>query len=229
MYLICFPLQLKENGLSLYIYRRRKMKRIFVVLLLISALVPVFAMDGQIGVSIAPEWFWINKIEGQDFSDYGQTRFYLTVDGANYFGENGGFGIEYGLGLIFPINTWQGDVTIDANGGTGFAFRAGVGYRHEFNSLLGLVAGLGINGTYDSGSQSYAGQTVSVSEFDLGIYGRVALDITIIDFLRFNAGLAMGGPVYSNMKMSIGNQSESSNVDLSGFYLAPFVGIAYAY
>ena len=93
------------------------MRRFLVTVLLILLVVPVFAMDSQIGASIAPEWFFVSKMEDMEMSETGMTRFYLTIDGANYFGQNGGFGIEYGLGVIFPVNTWSGNVTIDAEGG----------------------------------------------------------------------------------------------------------------
>ena len=205
------------------------MKRLSVALLILLFALPVFAMDGQFGASIAPEWFFISKMEGQELSDTGMTRFYFTIDGANYFGENGGFGIEYGLGLIIPVNSWSGNITVNSEGGCGFAFRAGLGYRHEFNSLIGIVAGLGLNGTYDSETQSYSGYSATASELDLGIYGRVAVDFTFIDCVRVNAGIAMGGPVYTNMKMSVNGQSQSADLNISGFYLAPFVGVAYAY
>lgn len=205
------------------------MRRFLVTVLLILLVAPIFAMDSQIGASIAPEWFFVSKMEDMELSETGMTRFYLTIDGANYFGQNGGFGIEYGLGVIFPVNTWSGNVTIDAEGGSGFAFRAGVGYRHEFNSLIGIAAGLGVNGTYDSETRSSSGSTATVSELDLGIYGRVSVDFTFIDCVRINAGIAMGGPVYSNMKMSLDGQSQSADLGISGFYISPFVGIAYAY
>lgn len=74
------------------------------------------------------------------------TRFMLTADGANYFGKKGGIGIEYGFGMIFPINTWQGNITVNAeDSSVGFVFRAGIGYRYEFSDLLGIAAGLGLN------------------------------------------------------------------------------------
>lgn len=207
------------------------MKKIVVLLLLLASLVPLSAMDSQIGVSIAPEWFWVTAFEGNKAPEStGATSFYLTVDGANYFGENGGFGIEYGLGMAFPINTWAGDMTTEANGDVEFAFRVGAGYRHEFNSLIGIAAGLGLNGSsYSQTGDTGYGYTGKASIFSLGIYGRVAVDFTFIDFLRINAGVAMGGPVYSSMKVSSMGQSMSMDIDLSGFYLAPFVGVSYAY
>ena len=58
------------------------MKKIVVLLLLLASLVPLSAMDSQIGVSIAPEWFWVTAFEGNKFSEStGATSFYLTVDG----------------------------------------------------------------------------------------------------------------------------------------------------
>ena len=123
------------------------MKKLFVIAaILIVSIVPVFA-EGQIGLSLTPEWFWITSYEGQKAPvSTGMTRFMLTADGANYFGEKGGLGVEYGLGMVFPVNTWEGDITTKStNSGVGFVFRAGLGYRYEFSDLIGLAAGLGLN------------------------------------------------------------------------------------
>lgn len=154
----------------------------------------------------------------------------LTADGANYFGKKGGIGIEYGFGMIFPINTWQGNITVNAeDSSVGFVFRAGIGYRYEFSDLLGIAAGLGLNGFYQSQTQTYSGQSITGSEFDLGIYGRLTADFTLFNSLRINAGLAMGGPVYTLITLSAAGQSESRSMNIGGFFLAPFVGVSYTY
>ncbi len=220
-----------ENYSLFYLVWRTNMRKLFVIVaILIISIVPIFA-EGQIGLSLTPEWFWITSLEGQKAPEStGMTRFMLTADGANYFGENGGFGVEYGLGMIFPVNTWAGNVTTSAtDSSVGFVFRAGVGYRYAFNDLIGLAAGLGLNGFYQSEKQAYNGQTISGSEFDLCLYGRITADFTLLDFLRINAGIAIGGPIYALITLSAAGQSQSANMHMGGFFLAPFVGVSYVY
>lgn len=208
------------------------MKKVLILLVLAVFLVIPVSADSQLGISFAPEWMWISKVDGTSYENVGTTRFYLTADGANYFGRNGGFGIEYGLGAVFPLNMWIGDTTINLNGeGTAFAFRVGLGYRHEFNNLIGMVVGLGMNGTFGGGS-SYDFGSFNVNyaaELDLGIYGRVAVDLTFIEALRVNVGFAMGGPVYTAVFEESAGQTTSQSTNMSGFFISPFVGISYVY
>lgn len=207
------------------------MKKVLILLVLAVFLVIPVSADSQLGISIAPEWMWISKAEGVSIENMGTTRFYLTADGANYFGRNGGFGIEYGLGAVFPLNMWVGDTTVNLNGdGTAFAFRVGLGYRHEFNNLIGMVVGLGLNGTFGGGSYGFGDSSTSyAAELDLGIYGRVAVDLTFIEALRVNVGFAMGGPVYTAVFEESAGQTMSQSVNISGFFISPFVGISYVY
>lgn len=206
------------------------MKKVLILLVLAVFLVIPVSADSQLGISIAPEWMWISELEGVSAENAGTTRFYLTADGANYFGRNGGFGIEYGLGAVFPLNMWVGDMTVNLNGeGTAFAFRVGLGYRYEFNNLIGMVVGLGMNGTFGGVSNHVGSNADYVAELDLGIYGRVAVDLTFIEALRVNVGLAMGGPVYTAAFGEFEGQSMSTSINMSGFFISPFVGISYVY
>ena len=200
------------------------MKKLIIISIMLLALVPAaFAADGQIGISLTPQWFWITKALDHDISgNLGTTSFLLTVDGANYFGEDGGFGIEYGLGASFPLNVWGGNYTESiSSSATSLAFRFGLGYRYQFSSLLGVIAGLGVNG--DAGF-SGSGNAATTSLM-LGLYGRVGVDFTLLDFLRINAGIAVGGPVY----LASFRGSSSTSLGIGGFYLAPSVGVSYAY
>ena len=177
---------------------RNNMKKLFVVaIILVCSIIPAFA-EGQIGVSLTPEWTGVGN------NNSGIPNFLLTVDGANYFSEAYGIGVEYGFGMSFPLNT--DDTTV------GFVFRVGVGYRYEFFDFLGVVAGLGLSSGYLSEGSS--------SEFDLAVYGRVAADFTFIDVIRVNVGLAIGGPFYTE---------PSSATKDGGIFLAPFVGVSYVY
>ena len=181
------------------------------------------AHEGQIGISFTPEWSWITTNSNGNIPEDNTTApdLMLTLDGANYFGRNGGgFGVEYGLGVAFSAES-QNDI------GPGFVFRAGIGYRFEFSRLFGLSLGFGLNGAYISESSNAGEYTVTFSNLQLGLYGKVAADLTLIDCIRINLGIAVGGPVYNSISSSIG--SGSFNIDTNGVFLSPFVGVSYVY
>ena len=221
------------------------MKKILVTLLILVAVVgAVSASDGRIGVSVAPEWYWLDT--GTD-SKSGQTNLAFMAEGAHYFGKRGsGIGIEYGLGAYFPLNTWVGDadpVKVPDDTPSNFIFKVGAGYRYEFSDLLGLSAGVGMRGKFgtivDTGLDfgdifTASGKTTN---FRLDIYGDVSLDITLLEFLRINVGVILGGPVYSSFttkSSSSGifgdhNNTTTGTIDESGFWPAPVIAVSYTY
>ena len=199
----------------------------------------LFAGEGRIGVAIAPDWMWYSNPE-----DTGKMDFNLMAEGANYFGKEGGFGIEYGLGVKFPVNTWitDNDPQKVEDGKSSFLFKVGAGYKHAFSDMFGLTAGLGIRGsvlTTDGGFDlgGIIGVSGKATVFMMDIYGSVAADITLLDFLSLQAGVSVGGPVVSSCRITTegsiggigGGGTETVDLDLSGFYLAPFVGVSFVY
>ena len=199
----------------------------------------LFAGEGRIGVAIAPDWMWYSNPE-----DTGKMDFNLMAEGANYFGKEGGFGIEYGLGVKFPVNTWitDNDPQKVEDGKSSFLFKVGAGYKHAFSDMFGLTAGLGIRGsvlTTDGGFDlgGIIGVSGKATVFMMDIYGSVAADITLLDFLSLQAGVSVGGPVVSSCRITTegsiggigGGGTETVDLDISGFYLAPFVGVSFVY
>ena len=215
----------------------KKVVSILLCLVLVSG--AVFAAEGRIGVSLVPEWFFGGpKVNNEVPKDTGSTSMMLLAEGANYFGKEGGLGIEYGLGVKFPINTWTGDIKAEDDSASAFAVKVGLGYRHEFNDLIGISLGAGALGSVTRVSEGgeIFGQTISGSSttFILDLYGSVAADFTLIDVLRLEVGAMLGGPVYtgSSAEVSIGGGSWGSDpVDLNygGFNLAPFVRVSFVY
>ena len=205
----------------------RKIVAVAFVLLAFTGM--LFAGEGRIGVTIAPDWMWYSNLE-----DTGKMDFNLMAEGANYFGKEGGFGIEYGLGVKFPVNTWitDNDPQKVEDGKSSFLFKVGAGYKHAFSDMFGLTAGLGIRGsvlTTDGG-------------FDLGgiigVSGKATVFMMdIYDFLSLQAGVSVGGPVVSSCRITTegsiggigGGGTETVDLALSGFYLAPFVGVSFVY
>lgn len=215
----------------------RKIVAVAFVLLAFTGM--LFAGEGRIGVTIAPDWMWYSNPE-----DTGKMDFNLMAEGANYFGKEGGFGIEYGLGVKFPVNTWitDNDPQKVEDGKSSFLFKVGAGYKHAFSDMFGLTAGLGIRGSIKPGADIGIGDSsvsgsLKIKTFMMDIYGSVAADITLLDFLSLQAGVSVGGPVISSRKTTIEGSigefgdSTSNTVDLdrSGIYLAPFVGVSFVY
>ena len=215
----------------------RKIVAVAFVLLAFTGM--LFAGEGRIGVTIAPDWMWYSNPE-----DTGKMDFNLMAEGANYFGKEGGFGIEYGLGVKFPVNTWitDNDPQKVEDGKSSFLFKIGAGYKHAFSDMFGLTAGLGIRGsvlTTDGGFDlgGIIGVSGKATVFMMDIYGSVAADITLLDFLSLQAGVSVGGPVVSSCRITTegsiggigGGGTETVDLDLSGFYLAPFVGVSFVY
>lgn len=207
------------------------MKKILVTLLILVAVVgAVSASDGRIGVSVAPEWFWYST---DTETELGRTNLAFMAEGAHYFGKKGsGIGIEYGLGAYFPLSTWSGDTTAKIEDTSGFVFKVGVGYRYEFSDLFGLAAGIGTRGCLYSSTEDvpFFGTKVTTKMFSLDIYGDVTADITLLDFLRINVGVMLGGPVYTKASISTGGESFSGDSsEVSGFWLAPVIAVSYTY
>ncbi len=212
-------------------------KLLIAAIILIFSAIPLFA-EGQIGISFSPEFAWLTSSTETPPSMF-ETSFTFSIDGANYFPEAYGFGIEYGLGLSFPWMYWyDGDSESSHFSIVGIVFRLGAGYRYAFSDFLGLVAGLGLAGGY------YIYPNASGSNFNLSMYGRVAADFTFIDALRVNAGLAIGGGLFMADFYAIDEDKyhliddTGKSYDISGvylkrdydtFFLAPFVSVSYVY
>lgn len=183
------------------------------LVLAIAIASPLYAMDGQIGVTIGYQY------NTEDFGfGSGTKEIPINISGSDYFGRDGGFGVEYGAGLGIGIGGWDGGSNYDeTNSPTPFFANAGAGWRFHFNDTFGLKFGLGVDFRYMSKDNS--------SRYTLGAYGRVALDITFLDHIRLDAGAKVGGPLHA--EQAIG--SLSGEVDVKGVYASPYVGIAYAY
>ena len=160
------------------------LKKISAIILLLSAAVSLYA-GSSIGVSIAPDWNWSG-------SGSGSTDFLFTADGANYFGDIHGIGPEYGIGVVFPLNTWEDGRTESASGSPyGFAFRIGLGYRYDTEDVVGIFVGAGIRGKL----QMYNDRPLpdqSTRLFSLDVYGRAGVDFSIMNVISISLGVMAG-------------------------------------
>lgn len=205
------------------------MKKLFAILLIVLAVTPLFASEGQIGATLGYQNAWLFEIEGNDTGDMQSRTLVMSVNGANYFGSNGGFGVEYGIGMTNLLNTKYENLTVDDEEfDPGLILNLGVSYRYGITDMIGISAGLGLSAEMDWANGQdivYIQKDVDLFEFDLGMYGKIAADFTFFDDLRLNVGLEMGGPLYK----SITAESNTESIDISAFYLTPYVSLSYKY
>lgn len=206
------------------------MKKILLFTILILMIVfPVFS-ESQTGVQIGYEKFRFFEVEGINTGNYGQTRIPIMINGAFYGKEPGGLGIEYGIGGIFLLNTWQDNISVSPNEiSTGWFCKLGLNYRHQVSNLFGMIAGLGVYGTYDSEDTSENGTKYSASEIDLFLYGKIGLDLTFGESFRFDLGAHVGGPIWAYATVTAGTQKVSGDMSMSGISFIPYIGLSYVY
>ncbi len=197
------------------------MKKLLVVaIILIFSVIPLCA-EGQIGVTLTPEFGWITEVvHDEDLSAF-ETNFILSIDGANYFPQAYGFGIEYGLGLYFPWMYWEDKEANYFDSTIGLSLKLGATYRYAFSDFIGISAGIGLASTY------FIFIDDPDAQFNLDMYGKVAADFTFIDALRVNAGLAVVGNLC--MIYFCDYHSAAHNLDTVSFSLSPFVSVSYLY
>ena len=107
--------------------------------------------------------------------------------------------------------------------------------------MFGISAGLGVRGDISSTSEGGSWGGISVSgrgtTFVMDIYGSVSADLTLMDFLGIRIGAMAGGPVLGKLRTTVqggigdfgGSHSETTDLGIEGFWLAPFVGVSYVY
>lgn len=202
------------------------MRKIIVILsLLLCVAFSAFAAEGQIGLTLGFQNFWYDQDDGP--ADMEERSLIITLDGANFFGENGGFGVEYGIGMSNVLNRKSGDLTVDSEEfHPDLALRLGLAYRYGFSDMFGIVAGLGASG-HMSWHDDYMGWD-KVTTMSISMYGKLALDITF-GSIRIDAGVGVGGPVYSKAEISVGDVTRSGETDLSGIFATPYISLSYVY
>ena len=196
------------------------MKKLFAILLIVLAVTPLFASEGQIGATLGFQNFWIKDSDGAT-----NLSIVASVDGANYFGNNGGFGVEYGIGMIDLLSMGSGNQTSnDDEFDPNMLVHAGAAYRHSFTDIIGIFAGLGL-----SYQMKWESDDISENYYHvISLYGKLGADFTFSS-LRLNLGLELGGPVSSMIKMSNSGNTVTKRDVTEGFYMTPYVSLSYKY
>ena len=61
------------------------MKRIVALLIMAVLLLGVVSAEGQVGVTVMPDWFFITSANGTSIEgSMGETRMYVGIDGSNH-------------------------------------------------------------------------------------------------------------------------------------------------
>ncbi len=221
------------------------MKRIGVLLLAaVLAAGSVHAGNGRIGFSVGSgfEWIFDSMYGRESTGGSGRTNIMLTVNGSNSFGSRGGFGIEYGLGVIFPVNRWGSygvqDFDFNEMNAGGFFFLGGIGYRYEASSLLGLSIGAGVHGSLAESRWSremiaegdqLPAVSVEYSRFELDIYGRAGVDFTLGGAFGIDLGVMVSTPVWSKLTEKASGSESVHDYGLRAVYFTPYAGLSYVY
>ena len=144
------------------------MKKLFAILLIVLAVTPLFAFEGQIGATLGYQNAWLFEIEGNDTGDVQSRTLVMSVNGANYFGSNGGFGVEYGIGMTNLLNTKVENLTVDDEEfDPGLILNLGASYRYGITDMIGISAGLGLSVGMDWAN----GQDIVYIQKDVDLFG----------------------------------------------------------
>lgn len=201
------------------------MRKILLSVILVAVCsVSLFASVGEIGVTGTTDWFFGSSTSGHSVKI---GTFDLILDGANYFGSAGMFGIDWGVGVTFPYRTNLGIVN---STGTDFfpgaMFKIGFGYNFDILSFLDITGGVGYKFRLLLDVRDDYGFMIR-GLVDNELYADVAVRIRPIENLGISAGIAVGLPIWAYVQT--GEQIDTVTDGLLGISIGPFVGVSYVY
>ena len=135
-------------------------------------------------------------------------------------------------GVFFNLKETIGGETSDKKMfPTVFSFKAQAGYGMKINEKLAAEFLGGLSYSFGSNSEEGTGFKSKVSQSTIILVGEAGVKYEIADSITLRAGAKIGIPFTTNMKMTIGDASDSEKVKLSGFMFnfTPFVGAAYQF
>ena len=211
------------------------MKKILIIAIIaLIAAVPAFsAVSGWAGISFGPEMTWTHADEAKLDGEVGETdidtmvgaldlknpmklnddmfgtNLVLSIEGATYFSEKGGFGIGYGLDFEFPAFYSVNGTSEHINGSkVVISPRITANYMYKFNDSIALEAGLGLAYSYQNGgvaanmlvnrlASDAATLVKGISDVDgsehiLSIVGTISAMYNITDMFALRAGVNFG-------------------------------------
>ena len=135
-------------------------------------------------------------------------------------------------GVFFNLKETIGGETSDKKMfPTVFSFKAQAGYGMKINEKLAAEFLGGLSYSFGSNSEEEDGAKSKLSQSTILLVGEAGVKYEIADSITLRSGAKIGIPFTTNMKMTIGDASDSEKVKLSGFMFnfTPFVGAAYQF
>ena len=206
------------------------MKKILIVLAFACLILTPVSAKGEIGVAVENEWFFSNGGDRLGTID-------VWLDGANYFGSAGMFGLDYGLGFSKLLDV-DGPAFVSADKPFGGTAKFGFGYSIPVMGILDITGGVGvkIRVLMNMDMDLYSDNAhADVSAYvGAGVYADIAARIRPVEHLGITIGLVAGVPVWGYLDVNVDSttapDSASPSTDIVyGVSVSPFVGISFVY
>lgn len=185
-------------------------KACILILVAVIAIMNLSAAKGEIGGTLYPEVF-ISTSDGSTILGA-----VVMAEGANYFGADGGFGIEYGIGGWFPLAQFTSEGSEFIGSAALLTGKVGLAYDFPIGESFDLALSLGLK----------VRTILIVNLFD--IYGTVTASFDVGENVAVKTGVTAGGTIFGTMP-EIGDQSAFATEGVPIVVVAPFVGVSFVY
>ena len=211
------------------------MKKTFAIVALLVMVVSVISagsvyLDSGVSFLNGSRKTEINDVTSENKVEYSNSYIPLEVGYREAF-DNGVI-VSGSAGVFFNLKeTSDGHTNDEKMFPTVFSFKAQAGYGMEINEKLAAEFLGGISYSFGSNTIEEAGLKFKFSQSTIILVGEAGVKYEIADSITLRAGAKIGIPFTTNMKMTIGDASDSEKVKLSGFMFnfTPFVGAAYQF
>ena len=211
------------------------MKKTFAIVALLVMVVSVVSagsvyLDSGVSFLNGSRKTEINGVTSENKVEYSNSYIPLEVGYREAF-DNGVI-VSGSAGVFFNLKeTSDGHTNDEKMFPTVFSFKAQAGYGMEINEKLAAEFLGGISYSFGSNTIEEAGLKFKLSQSTIILVGEAGVKYEIADSITLRAGAKIGIPFTTNMKMTIGDASDSEKVKLSGFMFnfTPFVGAAYQF
>ena len=188
------------------------MKKILLVLLIISIVSASAFAGGWIGIDGGPGMSWM-KAEGTDFAEISLNA---GLSGAHYFTDS--IGVGYGAGLRLPVKlkienssySKVPDKELDVYANLSFQ------YKHDFTDSLALEAGAGAYIMADN--QKYLGED---KVWIAGFLGNIGVRLLPAKHISLGIGARFLVPVVT--------MHDKSDIKIQGVDVQPYMSLAFSY
>ena len=210
------------------------MKKTFAIVALLVMVVSVVSAGSvylDSGVSFSNgnrEW----EIDGEKLEKYELSVVSLPLEVGYREAFDNGVVVSGSAGVFFNLKeTVEGETSDEKMFPSVFSFKAQAGYGMKINEKLAAEFLGGLSYSFGSKSEEGTGFKSKRSQSTIILVGEAGIKYEIADSITLRAGAKIGIPFTTNMKMTIGDASDSEKVKLSGFMFnfTPFVGAAYQF